>query len=232
MGAMTREDAQNSDAKLAAEQIMDAIVTQKLAPSQKVSENIFSEMFGISRTVARNLIERLIAKQFLVSVSPRVTQVAPLTLLDIKQNFALRKVLLPPIFALTAAKVDFQRLYRLNNEIEKMLPVEDDQTALNLLKKNKELNLALCETASYPLMIEWARQLEDTAMRIYWLYLKTQKRFPYSNEQQGMTIDVMKSDEPSRIQTVIHDILSQTEERILNTIFSNEQFYTQDLTLL
>lgn len=231
MGAMTREEAQNSDAKLAAEQIMDAIVTQKLAPSQKVSENIFSEMFGISRTAARNLIERLIAKQFLVSVSPRVTQVAPLTLLDIKQNFALRKVLLPPIFALTASKVDFQRLYGLNNEIEKMLPVEDDQTALKLLKKNKELNLAFCENASYPLMIEWARQLEDTAMRIYWLYLKTQKRFPYSSDQQAMIIDVMKTDEPSRIQTVIHDILSQTEERILNTIFSNEQFYTQDLTL-
>ena len=46
-----------------------------------------------------------------------------------------------------------------------------------------------------------------------------------------MTIDVMKTDEPNRIRTVIHDILSQTEERILNTIFSNEQFYTQDLTV-
>ena len=225
------EDLQNSDARKAAELIMDAIVTQKLAPSQKVSENIFSDMFGISRTISRNLIERLIAKQFLVSVSPRVTIVAPLTLLDIKQNFTLRKVLLPAIFSLTAANVDFARLRELNKEIEEMQPIEDDDTALQLLKKNKELNLILCERAGYPLMIDWARQLEDTAMRIYWLYLKTQKRFPYSPDQQGMTIDVMKTDEPNRIRTVIHDILSQTEERILNTIFSNEQFYTQDLTV-
>jgi DNA-binding GntR family transcriptional regulator len=226
---MTIEDLQNSDARKAAELIMDAIVTQKLAPSQKVSENIFSDMFGISRTISRNLIERLIAKQFLVSVSPRVTIVAPLTLLDIKQNFTLRKVLLPAVFSLTAANVDFARLRELNKEIEAMQPILDDDTALALLKKNKELNLLLCENAGYPLMIDWARQLEDTAMRIYWLYLKTQKRFPYSSDQQGMTIDVMKSDEPNRIRTVIHDILSQTEERILNTIFSNEQFYTQDL---
>ena len=226
---MTMEDLQNSDARKAAELIMDAIVTQKLAPSQKVSENIFSEMFGISRTISRNLIERLIAKQFLVSVSPRVTIVAPLTLLDIKQNFTLRKVLLPAVFSLSAANVNFSRLRDLNKEIEKMQPVEDDDEALLLLKRNKELNLILCENAGYPLMIDWARQLEDTAMRIYWLYLKTQKRFPYSSDQQGMTIDVMKSDEPNRIRTVIHDILSQTEERILNTIFSNEQFYTQDL---
>ena len=226
---MTREDLQNSDARKASELIMDAIVTQKLAPSQKVSENIFSDMFGISRTVSRNLIERLIAKQFLVSVSPRVTVVAPLTLLDIKQNFTLRKVLLPAVFSLTAANVDFERLRKLNKEIYEMQPVADDESALLLLKKNKELNLIFSENAGYPLMIDWARQLEDTAMRIYWLYLKTQKRFPYSSDQQGMTIDVMKSDEPHRIKTVIHDILSQTEERILNTIFSNEQFYTQDL---
>jgi DNA-binding GntR family transcriptional regulator len=228
---MHRGDLQNSDARAAYEAIMDAIVTQKLAPSQKVSENILSDMFGISRTISRNLIERLIAKQFLVSVSPRVTLVAPLTLLDIKQNFTLRKVLLPTVFSLTAAKVDPKALKALNDEIEAMQPVKDDAAALNVLKKNKQMNLSLVEDAGYPLMIEWARQLEDTAMRIYWLYLKSQKRLPYSSDQQGMTIDVMKSDEPTRLRAVIQEVLNQTEERILATIFSNEQFYTQDLTV-
>jgi DNA-binding GntR family transcriptional regulator len=224
-----RDDLQNSDARAAYETIMDAIVTQKLAPSQKVSENILSDTFGISRTIARNLIERLIARQFLVSVSPRVTLVAPLTLLDIKQNFTLRKVLLPAIFSLTASKVDMAALKKLNQEIEEMQPVTDDDAALALLKKNKEMNLTLVEGAGYPLMVDWAHQLEDTAMRIYWLYLKTQKRLPYASDQQGMTIDVMKNGEPTRLKAVIQEVLSQTEERILATIFSNEQFYTQDL---
>jgi DNA-binding GntR family transcriptional regulator len=67
-------------------------------------------MFGISRTVARNLIERLIAQQFLVSLSPRVTQVAPLTLLEIKQNFTLRKIFLPEVISLSGAKVDFDKI--------------------------------------------------------------------------------------------------------------------------
>ncbi|MCJ9427977.1 GntR family transcriptional regulator [Kordiimonas marina] len=226
---MQRDELQNSDARAAYEAIMDAIVTQQLAPSQKVSENILSDMFGISRTIARNLIERLIAKQFLVSVSPRVTLVAPLTLLDIKQNFTLRKVLLPAIFSLTAAKVDLEALKLLNQEIEKMQPVSNDEEALELLKKNKQMNLMLVEDAGYPLMIEWAHQLEDTAMRIYWLYLKAQKRLPYASDQQAMTINVMKNDEPTRLKAIIQEVLNQTEERILTTIFSNEQFYSQDL---
>jgi len=228
---MKRDGQQISDAIRASELIMDAIVTQELAPSQKVSENIFSDMFGISRSISRNLIERLIAKQFLVSISPRVTIVAPLTLLDIKQNFTLRKVLLPSIFSLVASNVNFDKVHSINDEIQKMQPVENDADALKLLKKNKEINLVLCENIGYPLMLDWARQLEDTAMRIYWMYLKSQKCFPYSMDQQGLTLEVMKSDEPARIQTVLHDILSQTEERILKSIFTHEQFYSQDLII-
>lgn len=211
--------------------VINAIVTQKLAPSQKVSENIISEMFGISRAISRNLIERLIAKQFLVSISPRVTQVAPLTLLEIKQNFSLRKMLLPEIMTLAAAKTDFDAVEQVNQDIQKLLPVEDDDAALNFLQHNKQLNLLLCEQSGYPLMLDWINQLEDTAMRIYWLYVKTNKSLPYSAEQQASTSNVIKSQEPAKIKKVISDMISQTEERVMTTVFSQPQFYTQDLKI-
>ncbi|WP_321393936.1 GntR family transcriptional regulator [Emcibacter sp.] len=219
------------DSHEAYHQIMDAIVTQKLAPSQKVSENIFADLFGISRSISRNLIEQLTAKHFLISVSPRVTQVAPLTLMEIKQNFMLRKILLPEAFALAAPKVDFNALSRLAEDIEEMLPIEDDEIALKVLKANKRLNLLAVEKTGYPLMSDWIEQLEDTAMRIYWLYIKINKSFFYSQEQMEMTISIMKNDEPGRTRQMMHDILTQTEDRILNSIFSQEQFYSQDLKI-
>lgn len=211
--------------------VINAIVTQKLAPSQKVSENIISEMFGISRAISRNLIERLIAKQFLVSISPRVTQVAPLTLLEIKQNFTLRRMLLPEIISLAAAKTDFDAVQKINDGIQKLLPVEDDDAALKFLQHNKQLNLLLCEQAGYPLMLDWINQLEDTAMRIYWLYVKTNKSFPYSADQQTATYAAIKSQEPAKIKKIISDMISQTEERVMTTVFSQPQFYTQDLKI-
>ena len=213
------------------EKIIDTIVTQKLAPSQKVSENIFSEMFGISRSTARNLIERLTAKHFLVSVSQRVTLVAPLTLFEIKQNFTLRKILLPEIFSLAAQNVDYEEFQLLNKKIQAMLPLSDSSQALKVLKANKRLNIMVCEKAGYPLMLDWAHQLEDTAMRIYWLYIKINNNFFYSKEQMDVTFNVLKNDEPARVRTVMHDLLTQTEERILNTIFSHKQFYTQDFKI-
>ncbi len=226
---MLTEEITQDDSTGAYRTIINAIVTQKLAPSQKVSENIISDMFGFSRAISRNLIERLIAKQFLVSISPRVTQVAPLTLLEIKQNFMLRNMLLPEIVSLAAAKTDFDAVHKLNSEIQNIFPIENDDDALKVLKSNKQVNMLLCEQAGYPLMLEWMNQLEDTAMRIYWLYVKANKSFPYLTEQHTATFDIIKSEEPGRISAVIHDMIAQTEERILNTIFSHPQFYTQDL---
>jgi DNA-binding GntR family transcriptional regulator len=209
--------------------VMDAVVTQALPPSQKISESILNEKFSISRSVGRNLIERLTAQQFLVSVSPRVTQVAPLTLLDISQNFKLRKVLLPEVISLAGSKIDHQRIDKLNSIIQSLLPISGDSSALHLLKTNRDMNLAFCTPAGYPLMANWVRQLEDTAMRIYWLYIKTKNDFPFSKEQQGILLDVIKADEPVKIKTVVHKMICQTEERVMNAILNNKQFHNQDL---
>lgn len=226
---MPNDTIKINDADEAFEIVLDAIVVQDLKPSQKVSEKILSEQYGISRSIARNLIERLVAKQYLVSVSQRITQVAPLTLLDIKQNFALRKMLLPEVISIAATHCDYNALYHLNDQICDLLPIKDDVSALKILKMNRKLNMMLCEKSGYPLMVDWVSQLEDMAMRIYWLYIKTKKTFPYSGEHQKVIFDVMKQDDTLKIQKIVLDILQQTEERMLNAIFSHEQFYTQDL---
>ena len=68
------------------------------------------------------------------------------------------------------------------------------------------------------------RQLEDTAMRIYWLYIKTKQAFPYSSDQQSTIIEVMRTDDRKRIHSCINDMIVQTEERVLDAVFQNKQF--------
>lgn len=209
--------------------IMDAIVTQKLAPSQKVSENILTEMFDISRTTARNIMEQLTAQQFLVSVSPRITRVAPLTLLDVKQNFAMRKMLQPEIFAMAASQVDVDQIIRMNEETAHKAPVDDDEQALRLLKANKQFNVFMAQQVRYPLLIHWIRQLEDTTMRIYWLYVKLNRTLPYTWEHQRALVEAIRRDASDDIREQVHRILSSSEERLLDAIFMHDQMYMQDL---
>lgn len=218
-----------ADPATAYDVIMDAIVTQKLAPSQKVSENILTEMFDISRTTARNIMEQLTAQQFLVSVSPRVTRVAPLTLLDVKQNFAMRKMLQPEIFAMAASQVDHEQISRMNAETSHKAPIQDDETALNILKANKQFNVFMAQHVKYPLLNHWIRQLEDTTMRIYWLYVKLNRTLPYTWEHQRALVDAICNDASDDIRAQAHKILSSSEERVLDAVFMHDQLYMQDL---
>lgn len=218
-----------ADPATAYDVIMDAIVTQKLAPSQKVSENILTEMFDISRTTARNIMEQLTAQQFLVSVSPRVTRVAPLTLLDVKQNFAMRKMLQPEIFAMAASQVDHEQISRMNDETSHKAPIKDDETALNILKANKQFNVFMAQHVKYPLLNHWVRQLEDTTMRIYWLYVKLNRTLPYTWEHQRALVDAICNDASDDIRAQAHKILSSSEERVLDAVFMHDQLYMQDL---
>lgn len=211
--------------------IMDAIVTQKLAPSQKVSENILTEMFEISRTTARNIMEQLTAQQFLVSVSPRITRVAPLTLLDVKQNFAMRKMLQPEIFAMAAAHVDHEQITKMNDDTSHKAPIQDDEIALRLLKANKQFNVFMAQQVKYPLLIHWVRQLEDTTMRIYWLYVKLNRAMPYTWEHQRALVEAIRRDASDDIREQVHKILSSSEERVLDAILTHDQMYMQDLKI-
>lgn len=220
-----------ADASAAYDLIMDAIVTQKLAPSQKVSENILTDMFDISRTMARNIMEQLTAQRFLISVSPRITRVAPLTLLDVRQNFAMRKMLQPDIFAMAASHVDYKQLTRLNEAISHKAPIADDATALKLLKANKRFNVFMAQQVKYPLLIHWISQLEDTTMRIYWLYAKMKQVLPYALEHQRALLEAVKKDQSAEIRAQTHKILSVCEERVLDAIFLHDQVITQDLML-
>ncbi|WP_233356220.1 GntR family transcriptional regulator [Henriciella aquimarina] len=210
---------------------MDAIVTQELAPSQKVSENILTEMFDITRTTARNIMEQLTAQQFLVSISPRITRVAPLTLLDVKQNFEMRKMLQPNIFAMAAPHIDYDRFRKLNDAVSHKGQITDEATALSLLKANKKFNVFIAQQIKYPLLIHWISQLEDTTMRIYWLYIKMKGTLPFTWEHQRDLIEAMRNDRSRDIREQTHKILSKSEERVLDAIFLHDQLYKQDLRL-
>lgn len=224
-----RTSSNGADATVVYDVIMDAIITQKLAPSQKVSENVLTEMFDISRTAARNVMEQLTAQQFLVSKSPRVTRVAPLTLIDVKQNFAMRKMLQPHVFSMAAPQLDLEELSSLNEAIAHKGPIRDDEAALRLLKANKHFNVYVARKTKYPLLIHWVSQLEDTTMRIYWLYVKLIRSLPYTWEHQRDLVEAVRNDHSEEIRAQTLKILTACEERVLKAVFMHEQLYTQDL---
>ncbi|MFC3096146.1 GntR family transcriptional regulator [Alteromonas sediminis] len=225
---MKKQDVIN-DIDNAFEKIMDAIVTQTLAPEQKVSESILNESYGISRSISRNLMERLISKQILVDVSPRITKVSPLRLHDIRQNFLLRKMLIPSVFGIAASNVNIDEISELASMLHEELEVENDDIALQKLKVNKDLNLIIARHSEFPLMVDFVQQLEYIAMRVYWIYIKSKAAFPFSQDQHLKIFEAMQSRDTAHVKATVLDLLTQTEETIMNAILTDEKLINQSL---
>lgn len=213
------------------DQIMDAIVTQRLAPGQKVSENILTKMFGISRTAARNAMEQMTAQQFMVSISPRITRISPLTLIDVKQNFTIRKMLEPSILSMTASQIDESEFSRLNKAIFHAGPMTEDDDILRVLKANRDFNLYIAQQTKYPLLINWTRQLEDTTMRIYWIYIKLTKSMPFHLEQHLDLLALVKNNQMDEIRRHVLMLISLSEDRVLNAIFMHGKLNAHNLSV-
>lgn len=224
------EPGKVTDERSLRRRIKDAIICQTLAPSQKITELGVAEKFGTSRTVARTLIEQLVAQNFLVSVSARITRVAPLTVLSIKENFLLRRMLMPELVAMSIPYVDYDEITRLNDSIaEAKVNCNDNGEILELLRKNRDHNLTLIANIKFPLPLDWLNMLEDMAMRIYWLYVRQHGELPFTPTNHAMLVEAMKQDDADRTRAIVLEILEQNEDRILNAIFSNDSYFSHDL---
>lgn len=213
------------------DRIMDAIVMQRLAPGQKVSENILTRMFGISRTAARNAMEQMTAQQFMVSTSPRITRIAPLTLRDVKENFSIRKMMEPSILSMISPQIEEAEFKRRNDAIFHEGPILTDEDALRVLKANRNFNLYIAQQTQFQLLISWIRQLEETTMRIYWIYIKLTKSLPYPWEQHKSLLDLVKNNQTDEIRRHTLMMISSCEDRVLHAIFTHGKLNAHSLSL-
>ncbi|MBB4632078.1 GntR family transcriptional regulator [Sphingosinicella soli] len=213
------------------DRIMDAIVTQRLAPGQKVSENILTRMFGISRTAARNAMEQMTAQQFMVSNSPRITRIAPLTLRDVKENFTIRKMMEPGILSMISPLIEEAEFKRRNDAIFHEGPILTDEDALRLLRANREFNIYIAQQTQFQLLMSWVRQLEETTMRIYWIYIKLTKSLPYPWEQHRSLLDLVKNNQTDEIRRHTLMMISACEDRVLHAIFTHGKLNAHNLSL-
>ncbi|MFD0849083.1 GntR family transcriptional regulator [Sphingosinicella xenopeptidilytica] len=213
------------------DRIMDAIVMQRLAPGQKVSENILTRMFGISRTAARNAMEQMTAQQFMVSNSPRITRIAPLTLRDVKENFTIRKMMEPSILSMISPQIEEAEFKRRNDAIFHEGPILNDEDALRLLRANREFNVYIAQQTQFQLLISWIRQLEETTMRIYWIYIKLTKSMPYPWEQHKSLLELVKNNQTDEIRKHTLMMISSCEDRVLHAIFTHGKLNAHSLSL-
>jgi len=171
------------------------------------------------------------AQQFMVSNSPRITRIAPLTLRDVKENFTIRKMMEPSILSMISPQIEEAEFKRRNDAIFHEGPIETDEDALRILKANRNFNLYIAQQTQFQLLISWVRQLEETTMRIYWIYIKLTKSMPYPWEQHKSLLELVKNNQTDEIRRHTLMMISSCEDRVLHAIFTHGKLNAHSLSL-
>jgi DNA-binding GntR family transcriptional regulator len=108
-------------ASVAYDQILDALVAGKLPGGSIIQERLLARLLNLSRTPVREAISRLEGEGLLQRVSPRVLMVNRVTVAEVLEILALRRLLEVEAVGLAAGKMAHAEIDALSARVEALL---------------------------------------------------------------------------------------------------------------
>lgn len=133
--------------RAAHERLRHAIARLELAPGSPVSEAQLVARFGFSIAAVRGALARLRVEGMVVSEPRRGHVIAPLTLRDVREIYALRLLLEPPAAAAAAGRIAPAELARLRALAEPVLDLEDPASVDRFMAANRAVHVAVTAAA-------------------------------------------------------------------------------------
>jgi DNA-binding GntR family transcriptional regulator len=150
---------------LAHERLRRAIVRLQLPPGTGVSEQQLSERFGLSKAAVRAALARLRAEGLVLAEPRRGHVVAPLTLRDVGEVYALRLLLEPPAAEQAAGQVDRAVLDRLRAAVADPVDVDDDASIDRFLDSNRAVHVTVADAGGNRRLAAIVERLLDDSER-------------------------------------------------------------------
>ncbi|MFC7396006.1 GntR family transcriptional regulator [Chelatococcus sp. GCM10030263] len=123
IAAQSRASAENQGDRSAAirQSLYDAIVEHRLKPGTKLAEDEVGQLFGVSRTVARGVLQSLAFEGLVTIERNRGAFVARPTPEEARQVFVARRMIEPQLVASAAQNITTKALDRLDRHLEQEL---------------------------------------------------------------------------------------------------------------
>ena len=154
-----------TSAALAHRRLRRAVVRLELPPGAAMSEQRLAARFGLSKAAVRAALARLRAERLVLSEPRRGHVVAPLTLRDVGEVYALRLLLEPPAAAAAAGRLDESELARLRAAVAADVDISDDASIDRFLDGNRAVHVAIAGASGNGRLAAIVERLLDDSER-------------------------------------------------------------------
>lgn len=195
------------------EQVFDALLEQKLAPGTRLSEDKLGQLFGVSRTIIRKVLQRLEYEGVVEIHRNRGASVASATKDQVKQVFAARRTIELAVVEQACAHINEAQIETLRNIIdEEKKAVERDDKG-SALRLSGELHLLLAEFCGNEVLSGFARSLISRCSLIIAQYGTTPSKL-CSIDEHFELIDAIAANAPTKAMHLMEVHIKHIQARI------------------
>ena len=166
-------------------------------------------------TPVRNALAHLVQEKLIRSIPHHGFEIAPLTLDDVQQVFALRVILESAAVQLAAGHVDAARLRRLDQLCAPLAKRPDNKASrIEHLAADREFHLAIAEAAGNPFLAEDVAHLLDVSERMFHLAILIRGTCELHHLHRDVIDALMASDGDAARKITVEQLLYAQREII------------------
>ncbi len=202
-----------SKVQLIYQQIVDAILAQRLPPSTRLAEEALSEIFDVSRTLIRQALLRL-AHENLIELRPNRGAVVSCPGVDEARDvFRARHVIEAAIMRLAAAHADAGRLVELDAIVAHERAFFERGERGGGLRMSNDFHLMLAEIAGNKPLAKFLGELVPRSALVIALYERPGHR-ACSFDEHAQLIDVIRRRDVERAALLMQEHLHRCEAKL------------------
>lgn len=195
------------------------ILTLEFEPGERVSEGILATRYRMGRSPIRAALQRLVQDELVINQGHRGTFIAPLTLQDVADIFAMRRLIVPEMARLAAGRIPAKQLKSLQVSRESLTYDRTDHASLvRFLLQNRDFNMTIASASDNKRLARAMEDLEDLTLRgLYLAFRHTDLLGPY-REATNELYDALAKGEGIRAREIALRELDWAERVVLEAI--------------
>ena len=187
-----RAEATGNLGAQAYQQIRTEILFYQLPPGSRISEASLTQRFSLRQAAVRSALQRLMQEGLVEKSDERNLRVAPLTLKDVQDIYALRIIVEPKAAELAAtAGLATPALERLRSISRSSYELTSHAQLVRLLSANREFNLTVASAAGNSRLLATITGLQDLTLRILYLGIRSLNVSDWFQSMHSQIVDAI-----------------------------------------
>jgi DNA-binding GntR family transcriptional regulator len=210
--AAERAGGRNVDGRIY-DSIFNAVMSHRLPPGTKITEQSLCELFKVSRTIVRKVLQRLAHEQIIELRLNRGATIASPTPQETHEIFAARRVVEAAIVPLAVAQATPAQLARLRRHIRSEHAALEAGDRSTWIRLTGEFHLELAEVAGNRILARFLSQLVSRCSLIIALY-DSPISVPCADGEHEQLLVVIGSRDTARALKLMDQHLLAIEHRL------------------